>query len=151
MGQMFQMHAYSLVSTCNAAVCAECVTNGVVRFFVCCATFALLVGLHFFVLRQSLPASTRPSSSDANGAEVPDECPYVAPSLRGATVQKFLMHAYSMVSLASTCSLQVHAGCATSGVVWFFVFLRNMCSVGWSVFFRRGVVVFSGHVSFNAL
>ena len=50
MGQMFLMNAYnsvSLVSTCNATVNAECVTNGVVRFFVCCATFALSVGLLF--------------------------------------------------------------------------------------------------------
>ena len=44
------MHAYflvSLVSTCNAMVNAECVTNGVVRFFVCCATFVSSVGLLF--------------------------------------------------------------------------------------------------------
>ena len=33
----------SLVSTCNATAYAECVTNGVVRFLVCCATFALSV------------------------------------------------------------------------------------------------------------
>ena len=50
-GQMFLMHAYnslvSLVSTCNATVNAECVTNGVVRFLVCCATFALSVSLFF--------------------------------------------------------------------------------------------------------
>ena len=48
--QMCLMHAYSLVSlvsTCNATVNAECVTNGVVRFLVCCATFALSVGLLF--------------------------------------------------------------------------------------------------------
>ena len=31
----------------NATVHAECVTSGVVRFFVCCATFALSVGLLF--------------------------------------------------------------------------------------------------------
>ena len=50
MGQMFLMHAYSsvcLVSTCNATANAECVTNGVVRFLVCCATFALSVVLLF--------------------------------------------------------------------------------------------------------
>ena len=46
--QTFLMHAYSLVSlvsTCSATVNAECDTNGVVRFLVCCATFALSVGL----------------------------------------------------------------------------------------------------------
>ena len=51
MGQMFLMHAYSLVSlvsTCNATVNGECVANGVVRFLVCCATFALSVGLLLF-------------------------------------------------------------------------------------------------------
>ena len=51
MGQMFLMHAYSLVSlvsTCNATVNAECVTNGVVWFLVCCVTFALSVGLLSF-------------------------------------------------------------------------------------------------------
>ena len=51
MGQMFFIRAYSLVSlvsTCNATVNGECVTNGVVRFFVCCATFALSVRLFFF-------------------------------------------------------------------------------------------------------
>ena len=42
------MHAYSLVSTCNATVNAQCVTNGVVRFLVCCGTFVLSVGLPFF-------------------------------------------------------------------------------------------------------
>ena len=47
---MILMNAYnsvSLVSTCNATVNAECDTNGVVRFLVCCATFALSVGLLF--------------------------------------------------------------------------------------------------------
>ena len=47
---MFLMHAYSLVSlvsTCNATVNGECVANGVVRFLVCCATFALSVVLFF--------------------------------------------------------------------------------------------------------
>ena len=51
MGQMFLMHAYSLVSlvsTCNATVNAECVTNEVVQFFFCCGTFVLSVGLFFF-------------------------------------------------------------------------------------------------------
>ena len=33
---------------CNATVNAECLTHGVVRFLVCCATFALSVGLLFF-------------------------------------------------------------------------------------------------------
>ena len=54
MGQMFLMHAYSLVSlvsTCNATVNAECVTNEVVQFFVCCGTFVLSVGLFFFFQR----------------------------------------------------------------------------------------------------
>ena len=45
------MHAcslVSLVSTYNATVNAECATNEVVQFFVCCATFVLSVGLFFF-------------------------------------------------------------------------------------------------------
>ena len=50
MGQMFHTHAYSfvsLVSTCDATVNGECVTKGVVRFLLCCATFALSVVLFF--------------------------------------------------------------------------------------------------------
>ena len=35
-------------STCNAGVNAECATNEVVQFFVCCATVVLSVGLLFF-------------------------------------------------------------------------------------------------------
>ena len=35
-------------STCDPEVNAQCATNEVVQFFVCCATFVLSVGLLFF-------------------------------------------------------------------------------------------------------
>ena len=56
-----------------------------------------------------------PSSREAIGPEVPDECPFSAPSPRGAMVQKFQMHAYSVVS-PGVCK------CATNEVVQFFVY-----------------------------
>ena len=55
-----------------------------------------------------------PSSREAIGPEVPDECPFSAPSPRGSMVQKFPMHAYSKVSFG-VCK------CATNDVVQFFV------------------------------
>ena len=44
---------------------------------------------------------TAPSSREAIGPEVPDECPFSAPSPRGTLVQKSPTHAYSQVSLVS--------------------------------------------------
>ena len=46
--------------------------------------------------------------------------------------QKFPMHAYSLVSPGV-------GWCATNEVVQFFCLLWNICSVGWSAFFLRGV------------
>ena len=73
-----------------------------------------------------------PSSREAIGPEVPDECPFSPPSPRGTTVQKFQMHAYSLVSPGV-------GWCATNEVVQFCL-LWHICSVGWSAFFQRGVV-----------
>ena len=66
-----------------------------------------------------------PSSREATGPEVPDECPLS----RGAMGQKFQMHAYSWVSPGV-------GQCATNEVV----LLWHICSVGWSAFFQCGVV-----------
>ena len=55
-----------------------------------------------------------PSSREAIGPEVPYESPFSAPSPRGAMIQKFQMHALSLVSSG------VYQ-CATNEVVQFFV------------------------------
>ena len=54
-----------------------------------------------------------PSPREATGPEVPDERPFSAPSPRGATVQKFQMHAHSLESPGV-------GYCATNEVVQFF-------------------------------
>ena len=43
-----------------------------------------------------------PSSLEAIGPEVPDECPFSPPSPRGTMVQKFPMHAYSLAGVPRT-------------------------------------------------
>ena len=69
-----------------------------------------------------------PSSLEATGPEVPDECPLS----RGAMVYKFQMHAYSWVSPGV-------GQCATSEVVQFFVCCGTfVLSVG--LLFFSGVV-----------
>ena len=54
------------------------------------------------------------SSREATCPEVPDERPFSPPSPRGTIVQKFPMHAYSLVSPGV-------GWCATNEVVQFFV------------------------------
>ena len=74
----------------------------------------------------------------------------MAPSSRGAVVQKFLMHACSLVSLVSTCNPKVNAESATNEVVQFFVCCATfVLSVG--LLFSTRSCFFSGHVSFKAL
>ena len=65
-----------------------------------------------------------PSSREAIGSEIPDECPFSPPSPRGAKVQKFPMHAFSLVSLGACL-------CATNEVMQFFVCcgLSLLCNI----------------------
>ena len=71
-----------------------------------------------------------PLSREAIGPEVPDESPSSPPSPRGATVQKFPMHAHSLVSPGV-------GWCATNEIVRFFVV--GYLSVVWFAFLQRGV------------
>ena len=83
------------------------------------------------------------SSPEAIGPEVPDGSPFSAPSPRGVMVQKFQMHAYSLVS-SGVC------WCATNEVVQFFVCCGTFVLLVGLLFSTRSWF-FSGHVSFDAL